>query len=152
MSSFSLAPQPGQQASSLFASVPVADKPASTQGLAALKARVLCKFLSSHLAALLMHSFTALIKPTEKPKTAAGKVLLGLSKLHKKSSLSADEKSRLKTLALQDDKKVASAFQAFEADKDETELLDTLRSKWLQSSSFGKNNTNNPFTVIITRA
>jgi fatty acid/phospholipid biosynthesis enzyme len=108
--------------------VPVADKPASTQGLAALKARVLCKFLS-HLAVLLMHSFTALIKPTEKPKTAAGKVLLGLSKLHKKSSLSADEKSRLKTLALQDDKKVASAFQAFEADKDETELLDTLRSK-----------------------
>eukprot|EP00029_Vermamoeba_vermiformis_P008738 TRINITY_DN4171_c0_g1_i1.p1 TRINITY_DN4171_c0_g1~~TRINITY_DN4171_c0_g1_i1.p1 ORF type:complete len:2196 (-),score=786.80 TRINITY_DN4171_c0_g1_i1:32-6574(-) len=110
---FSLSQQPGQQGgSSLFVSepVPVAEKPASTQGLAALKARVL-----------------SLIKPNDKPKTAAGKVLLGLSKLHKKSSLSADEKSRLKTLALQDDKKVVSAFQAFDADKDETELLDTLK-------------------------
>ncbi len=47
---FSLAPQPGQQAgSSLFVSdpVPVGEKPASTQGLAALKARVLCKSFPS---------------------------------------------------------------------------------------------------------
>ncbi len=52
---FSLSQQPGQQGgSSLFVSepVPVAEKPASTQGLAALKARVLCKSYESVLAAL----------------------------------------------------------------------------------------------------
>ena len=69
-------------------------------------------------------------------------MLLGLSKLHKKSSLSTDEKSRLKTLALQDDKKVVSAFQAFEADKDENELLDTLKSKLATSTPTSDYNTN----------
>uniref|UniRef100_A0A6B2KWG6 Poly [ADP-ribose] polymerase n=1 Tax=Arcella intermedia TaxID=1963864 RepID=A0A6B2KWG6_9EUKA len=65
-----------------------------------------------------------------KPQTPTSKLarlLVLLNTLHNRNLLTKAEKDALKTLSLKGDDGLVAAFGVYEVDKDETELLDTLR-------------------------